>query len=139
MLHGRLDRMVHVANARLLAERIPRARLAVVDGVGHLPLLEQPLPVRALILDWMAEQGPLPPGRPLPPALAAAEPWTRMFGLQVGAARAWAATGTRVCQPRSTVRHGADAASAPDARRLVGGVEQGRSRAFTINSRPDRR
>jgi 3-oxoadipate enol-lactonase len=89
VLHGELDRMVSVANARLLAERIPRAQLAVVDGAGHLPLLEQPLPVRALILDWMAEQGPLPPGRPLSPVLAAAEPWTRVFGLQVGAARAW--------------------------------------------------
>ena len=89
VLHGRLDRMVSVANAELLAERIPRATLAVVDGAGHLPLLEQPLPVRALILDWMAEQGPLPPGRPLSPVLAAAEPWTRVFGLQAGAARTW--------------------------------------------------
>ncbi len=92
VLHGQLDRMVSVANARLLAERIPRARLAVVDGAGHLPLLEQPLSVRALILDWMAEQGPLPPGRPLDPVRAAAEPWTRVFGLQVGAARTWAST-----------------------------------------------
>ncbi len=92
VLHGGLDRMVSEANARLLAERIPRARLAVVDGAGHLPLLEQPLPVRTLILDWMAEQGPLPAGRPLPPVVAAAEPWTRLFGLQVGAARTWAST-----------------------------------------------
>ena len=89
VLHGSRDRMVSVANARLLAQRIPRARLAVVDGAGHLPLLEQPLPVRALILDWMAEQGALPPGRPLPPVQAALEPWTRVFGLQVGAARTW--------------------------------------------------
>ena len=92
VLHGELDRMVSVGNARLLADRIPRARLAVVDGAGHLPLLEQPLPVRALILDWMAEHAPLPPGRPLPPVAAAAEPWTRLFGLQVGAARTWAST-----------------------------------------------
>ncbi len=89
VLHGSLDRMVSVANARLLAQRIPHARLAVVDGAGHLPLLEQPQSVRALILDWMAEQGALPPGRPLPAVEAAAEPWTRAFGLQVGAARSW--------------------------------------------------
>jgi 3-oxoadipate enol-lactonase len=92
VLHGELDRMVSVANARLLAERIPRARLAVVDGAGHLPLLEQPLPVRTLILDWMDEQGPLLPGRPLSPVAAAAEPWTRLYGLQVGAARTWASS-----------------------------------------------
>jgi 3-oxoadipate enol-lactonase len=35
VLHGELDRMVSVANARLLAERIPRARLAVVDGAAR--------------------------------------------------------------------------------------------------------
>jgi 3-oxoadipate enol-lactonase len=90
VLHGERDRMVSVANARLLAGRIPHARLAVVDGAGHLPLLEQPQSVRALILDWMAEQGPLPPGRPLDPVRAATEPWTRLLGLQVGAARTWA-------------------------------------------------
>lgn len=58
--------------------------LALVDGAGHLPLLKQPLPV--LILYWMAEQGPRPPGRPLSPVLAAAEPWIRVIELQVGAA-----------------------------------------------------
>ena len=92
VLHGQLDRMVSVANARLLAERIPRARLAVIEGAGHLPLLEQPLDVRDLILEWMDGLGPLPPGRPLHPLRAAAEPWTRVFGLQVGAVRTWAST-----------------------------------------------
>jgi len=90
VLHGAVDRLVSPANAQLLAERIPRARLAVIAGAGHLPLLERPEPVRDLILQWMADQGELPPGRPLSTAESAAEGWTRLFGLQVGAARNWA-------------------------------------------------
>ncbi len=89
VLHGELDRMVSPANAELLAERIPRARLAIVPGTGHVPLLERPEEVRDLVLDWMAEQGDLRPGQPLSPVESAAEAWTRTSGLQVGAARTW--------------------------------------------------
>ena len=89
VLHGELDRMVSPANAEQLAERIPRARLAVVPGAGHVPLLEQPEGVRDLILAWMDELGPVRPGQPLSPVESAAEAWTRTFGLQAGAARTW--------------------------------------------------
>ena len=89
VLHGGADRLVSPANADLLAARIPRARLAIVPGTGHLPLLERPEPVRDLIFEWMDEQGPLEPGRPLTPVQSAAEAWTRTFGLQAGAARTW--------------------------------------------------
>ena len=89
VLHGELDRMVSPANAELLAERIPRARLAVVPGAGHVPLLERPEEVRDLVLAWMDELGPVRPGRPLSPLESAAEAWTRAFGLQVGVARSW--------------------------------------------------
>jgi pimeloyl-ACP methyl ester carboxylesterase len=36
------DPLVPVANARLLAERIPRAKLAVVERAGHLLLWDEP-------------------------------------------------------------------------------------------------
>lgn len=100
VLHGELDRLVSLSNATLLAQHIPRARLAVIPGTGHLPLLERPELVRDLILEWMADQGDLPPGRPLSKAAAVAEPWTRAFGLQVGAARNWASGWQAAAQRR---------------------------------------
>lgn len=88
VLHGELDALTPIANARLLARRIPGAELAVVEGTGHLPLLEQPERVRDLVLDWLARIGPVAPGRSLEGVRAAAEPVTRAFGLQTGVLRA---------------------------------------------------
>lgn len=87
VLHGTLDGLVPVANARLLASRIPGAELALVEGTGHLPLLERPEPVRDLLLDWLDRVGPVRPGRPLTGLAAAAEPLTRAAGLQTGMLR----------------------------------------------------
>jgi 3-oxoadipate enol-lactonase len=42
VVHGREDRIVPVANAELLAERIPRAELRILDHAGHLYSTEQP-------------------------------------------------------------------------------------------------
>jgi pimeloyl-ACP methyl ester carboxylesterase len=42
VIHGREDRIVPVANAEILAERIPHARLRILDGAGHLYATEQP-------------------------------------------------------------------------------------------------
>jgi pimeloyl-ACP methyl ester carboxylesterase len=42
VVHGDEDRMVPVANAELLAERIPRARLRILRGAGHLYPTEAP-------------------------------------------------------------------------------------------------
>ena len=36
------DPLVPVANAKMLAERIPRARLSVVERAGHLLLWDEP-------------------------------------------------------------------------------------------------
>jgi poly(3-hydroxyalkanoate) depolymerase len=48
VLMGRSDRIVPVANGRILAGRIPNARLEVVDG-GHLFLLTHPGPMAARV------------------------------------------------------------------------------------------
>ena len=42
VLHGTEDRLVPVANARLLADRIPNAELVLLEGAGHLYHSEQP-------------------------------------------------------------------------------------------------
>jgi pimeloyl-ACP methyl ester carboxylesterase len=42
VLHGRHDRMIPAANARILAERIPRAKLRILQDAGHLYSTEQP-------------------------------------------------------------------------------------------------
>jgi pimeloyl-ACP methyl ester carboxylesterase len=40
VIHGDVDPLVPVENGRLLAERIPGARLIVYTGVGHIPEVE---------------------------------------------------------------------------------------------------
>jgi pimeloyl-ACP methyl ester carboxylesterase len=42
VVHGRHDRIVPVANAEILAERVPRAELRILDDAGHLYSTEQP-------------------------------------------------------------------------------------------------
>jgi 3-oxoadipate enol-lactonase len=54
VVHGRGDRMVPVRNAEILAERIPGARLHVIDDCGHLYTTEAPEADRA-IADFLAE------------------------------------------------------------------------------------
>jgi 3-oxoadipate enol-lactonase len=42
VIHGTLDQMLPAQNGRMIAERIPGARLQIFDGVGHLFFWEQP-------------------------------------------------------------------------------------------------
>jgi pimeloyl-ACP methyl ester carboxylesterase len=42
VVHGRRDRVVPVANAEILAERIPHAELRILDDAGHLYPTERP-------------------------------------------------------------------------------------------------
>jgi pimeloyl-ACP methyl ester carboxylesterase len=42
VLHGTEDRLIHPDNARILAERIPGARLVLLEGAGHAYHSEQP-------------------------------------------------------------------------------------------------
>ena len=42
VVHGRHDRVVPVANAEILADRIPRAELRILRDSGHLYSTEQP-------------------------------------------------------------------------------------------------
>jgi 3-oxoadipate enol-lactonase len=42
VIHGTADRVVPFANGERLARTLPNARLVALDGVGHLPPLEEP-------------------------------------------------------------------------------------------------
>jgi 3-oxoadipate enol-lactonase len=87
VLHGELDAMCPVGNARLLAERIPDAELVVIPGAGHACALERPDAAAAALTDWLDRRGPIGPGRPREGLAARAEPFTRRLGLPIGAAR----------------------------------------------------
>ena len=54
VLHGDADPIVPVANGRLLAARIPHARLVTVPGGGHLFLLTRPAAMAALVTEFLA-------------------------------------------------------------------------------------
>ncbi len=53
VLHGSEDQLVDVANAYRLAERIPGAELAIIEGAGHLYHAEQPELADRLVLDFL--------------------------------------------------------------------------------------
>jgi pimeloyl-ACP methyl ester carboxylesterase len=53
VLHGSEDRLVHPANARLLAERIPGAELEILEGAGHAYHREQPRRADGVVLDFV--------------------------------------------------------------------------------------
>ncbi|HEU4426923.1 MAG TPA: poly(3-hydroxyalkanoate) depolymerase [Pilimelia sp.] len=57
VLAGDDDPIVPLVNGRLLAWRIPRARLHVVAGGGHLFLLERPAETAAVVADFLAANG----------------------------------------------------------------------------------
>jgi 3-oxoadipate enol-lactonase len=49
VVHGTADEMLPVANAQLIADRIPGARLVILDGIGHLFFWEEPERSAALV------------------------------------------------------------------------------------------
>ena len=55
VLHGDADPIVPAANGRILASRIPGARLVTVPGGGHLFLLTRPEAMAALITDFLTD------------------------------------------------------------------------------------
>ena len=53
VLHGSKDRLIHPDNARTLAERIPGARLVLLEGAGHVYHSEQPEAADAAVLEFI--------------------------------------------------------------------------------------
>jgi 3-oxoadipate enol-lactonase len=57
MVAGAFDAMIGMAEARAVARRFPRGRLAVCEQSGHLPMMEEPPCVRAALSKWLEEAG----------------------------------------------------------------------------------
>jgi len=55
VLHGTEDRLVAVENARRMAEAIPGARLALLEGAGHVYHSEQPEAADEAVLSFLDE------------------------------------------------------------------------------------
>ena len=49
VLHGARDRVIHPATARALAAGLPCSELVLLEGVGHIPQLEQPRQVARMV------------------------------------------------------------------------------------------
>jgi 3-oxoadipate enol-lactonase len=54
VIHGKEDELIPVSNGRELAHRIPGARLSILEGTGHMPMLECPDKLADLVLEFFA-------------------------------------------------------------------------------------
>ena len=57
ILHGEADRVVDLRNARLLAARIPHARLVIFPELGHLFFWEDPAGFAAVVTSFLPDGG----------------------------------------------------------------------------------
>ena len=86
VLHGGEDAMAPVANAQLLADRIPNAELHVVPDAGHAVPLEHPSASAELLIEWVRRHTTVePPARQ--PLDLIGERITRPFSLPAGTLR----------------------------------------------------
>lgn len=58
VVHGTGDRVVDWRNSRILAERIPGARLALLEGAGHLLFWERPERFAGLVAAFLQDRLP---------------------------------------------------------------------------------
>jgi pimeloyl-ACP methyl ester carboxylesterase len=65
---GTADQMTPEKHARRLAESLPRSKLCLVPGAGHMVMLEQPQAVAQALLSLQTTVAgnPAPPGPPAP-------------------------------------------------------------------------
>jgi pimeloyl-ACP methyl ester carboxylesterase len=54
VLHGDQDPVAPVANARMLAERLPDAALEIVSGAGHMLLFDESDKAAAIVEPFLA-------------------------------------------------------------------------------------
>jgi pimeloyl-ACP methyl ester carboxylesterase len=57
VVHGAADRLVPLETSEELVKRRPDWSLAVVDGIGHLPMLEASGPFLGVVDEWFAGAG----------------------------------------------------------------------------------
>jgi 3-oxoadipate enol-lactonase len=61
VVHGSADTVVDPRNARLLADRIPDARLVIFPGLGHLLFWEDPAGFAATVTSFLLDQAAMVP------------------------------------------------------------------------------
>jgi pimeloyl-ACP methyl ester carboxylesterase len=66
VIHGENDRLVPPENARLIAARIPGAKLVMIPGASHIFTTDQPQLAHAAILDFLGAQATRKRARPAP-------------------------------------------------------------------------
>ena len=54
VLMGAEDRLCPKSRHDLMHALMPQSRLVIIDGAGHLPVLEQPGPTAAALRDWLS-------------------------------------------------------------------------------------
>jgi pimeloyl-ACP methyl ester carboxylesterase len=67
LIWGAEDTHAPLRNSRVLAQKLPHARLEIIEGAGHTPMQETPGAFRALLEPFLARG--LPPAAASPPAL----------------------------------------------------------------------
>ena len=55
---GAYDRVLHVSGAKILEAVMPNAKAAVMDAVGHLPMIEKPKETAGLYLSFLEQKEP---------------------------------------------------------------------------------
>jgi pimeloyl-[acyl-carrier protein] methyl ester esterase len=56
LIHGSLDAICPMGTAHFMAERLPDARLIIIDGAGHAPCLSRPAEFNAILRDFLQEE-----------------------------------------------------------------------------------
>jgi pimeloyl-ACP methyl ester carboxylesterase len=87
ILHGELDAISPVANARQLAAGIPDSELQLIAGAGHAFPLEVPEGSLRAVLEWLARRPDVAGGPPPSPIAAAVERVGRPLALPGGMLR----------------------------------------------------
>jgi pimeloyl-ACP methyl ester carboxylesterase len=56
VIHGSMDRVVPAAAARDLVRRRPDWTLRIIEGAGHVPMMETPKEFLSVLYEWLADR-----------------------------------------------------------------------------------
>jgi 3-oxoadipate enol-lactonase len=104
ILHGELDAVSPVANARQLAAGIPDSELQLIPGAGHAFPLEVPEASLRAVLEWLARRPDVAGGPPPSPIAAAAERVGRPLALPGGMLRTGSSAVVALRRARDRIR-----------------------------------
>lgn len=56
ILWGAKDRVLHVSGAKILESVMPKAQVAIMEGVGHLPMIEKPRETAEIYMSFLRQK-----------------------------------------------------------------------------------